>query len=65
MSFLGTMRILEHNRTLSISVCRKPTHTDQYLQWNSHHHIASKYSVINKLVNRSRDVCFKPELLRT
>ena len=42
--FLDTLVTPEPNRTLSISVYRKPTHTDQYLHWDSHHHI-SEYSV--------------------
>ena len=28
--------------TLTTGVYRKPTHTYQYLQWGSHHHIAAK-----------------------
>ena len=29
-------------------------HTDQYLQWDHHLHIAAKYSIINTLAHRSR-----------
>ena len=42
---------------------RKPTDTDQYLQWDSHHHLLVKYSVINTLTNSTRTVCSKLELL--
>ena len=38
-------------------------HTDQYLQWDSHHNLAAKYSVISTLTHRARTVCTKPELL--
>ena len=32
-----------------ITVYRKPTHTDQYLQWDSHHNLSAKFGVINTL----------------
>ena len=35
--FLVTTVKPEENGGLSITVYRKPTHTDQYLQWDSHH----------------------------
>ena len=41
---------------------RKPTLTDQYLQWHSQHHIAAKYSVIT-LTHRAKIVCSTPKLL--
>ena len=43
---------------------RKPTHTDQYLQWDSHHHLSAKFSVIQILSHRASTVCSKPELLQ-
>ena len=43
---------------------RKPTHTDQYLQWDSHHHLSAKFSVIHTLSHRASTVCSKPELLQ-
>ena len=45
--FLDTIVNLEADGGLSITVYRKPTHTDQYLQWDSHHHLSAKYSVIH------------------
>ena len=50
--------------TLSITVYRKPTHTDQYLQWDSHHHLSAKFSVIHTLSHKVRTVCSKLELLQ-
>ena len=44
--FLDTIVKPEVDGSLSITVCRKPTHTDQYLQWDSHHHLSAKFSVI-------------------
>ena len=43
---------------------RQPTHTDQYLQWDSHHHLSSKFSVIHTLSHRTSTVCSKPELFQ-
>ena len=42
----------------------KPTHTDQYLQWDSHHNVSTKYSVIGTITHRAKTVCTKPELLQ-
>ena len=50
--------------SLSITVYRKPTHTDQYLQWDSHHNLSAKFSVINTLSHRAQTVYSNPELLK-
>ena len=42
---------------------RKPTHTNQYLQWDSHHAISNKYSVISTLFYKTKDVCSSKEQL--
>ena len=47
--FLDTIVKPEADGTMSITVYRKPTHTDQYLQWDSHHHLSAKFSVIHTL----------------
>ena len=62
--FLDTIVKTEAGGTLSITVYRKPTHTDQYLQWDSHHHLSAKFSVIHTLTHRASTVCSKPELLQ-
>ena len=62
--FLDTIVRPEADGTLSITVYRKPTHTDQYLQWDSHHHLSAKFSVINTLSHRASTVCSKPGLLQ-
>ena len=41
-----------------------PTHTDQYLQWDSHHHLSAKFSVIQILSHRASTMCSNPELLQ-
>ena len=43
---------------------RKPIHTDLYLQWDSHHSIATKYSVINTIHHRAKAVCSSNQLLK-
>ena len=40
--FLDTLITPEEDGSLKTSVFRKPTHTDLYLQWDSHHTIPSK-----------------------
>ena len=54
----------EADGRLPITVYRKPTHTEQYLQWDSHHQLSAKYSVINMLNHRAKTVCNKSELLQ-
>ena len=62
--FLDTIVKPEADGSLSITVYRKLTHTDQYLQWDSHHHLSAKFSVIQTLSHRASTVCSKPELLQ-
>ena len=62
--FLDTIVKPEVDGSLSITVYRKPTHTDQYLQWDSHHNLSAKFSVINTLFHRAQTVCSNPELLK-
>ena len=61
--FLDTKIKPEADNTLSLIVYMIPTHTNQYLQWDSHHNLAPKYSVINTLTHRASTVGTKPELL--
>ena len=57
MPFLDTLFIPQVDESLLTTVYRKPTHTNQYLQWDSHHAISAKYSVISTLFHRAKDVC--------
>ena len=47
-----------------IVIYRKPTHTDQYLQWDSHHHLSARFSVIQTLSHRASTMYSNPELLQ-
>ena len=64
MPFLDTIVKSEEDGGLSITVYRKPTNTDQYLQWDSHHNLPAKFSVINTLSHRAKSVCSSPVLLK-
>ena len=60
---LDTLVAPNTDGSLSTKVYRKPTHTDLYLQWDSHHTIATKYSVVNTLYHRAKAVCSNQQLL--
>ena len=62
--FLNTIVKPEADGSLSITVYRIPTHTDQYLQWDSHHHLSAKFSVSHTISHRAKTVCSRPELLQ-
>ena len=53
LPFLDT---LEPDNTFSTTIYRKPMHTDQYLHWDSNHHITAKQSVFNTLAHRAKTV---------
>ena len=56
LPFLDTLVTIQQDNTFSTSVYRKPTHTDQYLHWDSNHHITAKQSVFNTLAHRAKVV---------
>ena len=58
---LSNQRLMAHCPLLCTG---KPTHTDQYLQWDSHHHLSAKFNVVHTLSHRASTVCSKPELLQ-
>ena len=64
ITFLDTIVKPEADGTLSINVYRKPTHTDQCLQCDSHHHLSAKFSATHTLSHRAKTVCSKPELFQ-
>ena len=49
LAFLDCLVHHESNGSLSSTVYRKPTHTDHYLQFNSHHPLIHKLGVIRTL----------------
>ena len=62
--FLDTIVMPQSDGSLLTLLYRKPTHTDQYLQWNSHHHLSAKFRVINTLKHRAKTVCSNQHLLQ-
>ena len=64
LPFLDTLVHKQPDNSLLTSVYRKPTHTHLYLQWDSHHHLSAKYSVINTLRHRAKTVCSNHHLLK-
>ena len=62
--FLDTLLTPQVDNSLSLTVYNKPTHTDQYLQWNSYHNLSDMYSVIGTLTHRAKTVCTRPELFQ-
>ena len=64
LPFLDTTVLPQPDNSLLTSVYRKPPHTDLYLQWDSHHQLSSKFSVINTLRHRARTVCSNNQLLK-
>ena len=57
LPFLDTLVSVESNSSLITSVYRKPTHTVQYLHWDSHHSISIKYNIYNTLTHWARTLC--------
>ena len=62
--FLDTIVTPQADNSLSSTVYHRPTHTVQYLQWDSHHSLSAKYSVIGTLTHRAKTVCTRLELLQ-
>ena len=59
MPSLDTLVTPGSDGSLSTKVYRKPIHTDLYLQWDSHHTIAAKYSVVSTLHRKAKAIMFK------
>ncbi len=57
MLFLDVLLTREEDGTVSTSVYRKPSHTDQYLDFESHHPMAHKRAVVRTLMHRAEALC--------
>ena len=56
IAFLDTMTSRNPDGTIKTSVYRKATHTDKYLQFNSHHPTQHKRSVARTLLDRAKNI---------
>ena len=64
LPFLDILITTDKDDRLDTTVYRKPTHTDQYMHWDSHHTISSKYSVVGTLLHRAKTICSNRQLLQ-
>jgi len=63
LAFLDVLVKKTAENQLSFEVYRKATHTDQYINGNSHHHKKHKMAIWSTLIHRALNVCSTPELL--
>ena len=52
LAFLDIL-LKRNNGEISVLIYRKPTHTDQYLQYSSHHQTSCKKNISSSLFNRA------------
>ena len=55
LAFLVTL-LKQNNGEISVLLYRKPTHTDQYLHYSSHHQTSCKESVVSSLFSRAYSI---------
>ena len=55
LAFLDIL-LKPNNGEISVLVYTKPTHTQQYLHFSSHHHTSSKESVVSSLFNKAYSI---------
>ena len=65
LPFLDTLIKRNDDGSIYILVYRKPTHTDQYLNFHSNHQVSAKESVVSALFTRADNIISEPTDLRT
>ena len=61
LAFLDTLTTIQSDGSVSVAIYRKPTHTDQYLNFASNHPIEHKLGVIQTLFHRAETVITDPQ----
>ena len=61
--FLDTSVSRDSNGLLTTTVYRKPTHTDQYLAYDSHHPQSVKRGIVKCLYDRAKHLTPKPSAI--
>ena len=61
IAFLDTKVHVEDSGTVSFGIYRKPTHTDQYLHFDSHHHAKQKIGIIKTFRHRINTIITKEQ----
>ena len=55
-AFLDTKTTRQDDGSITVSVYRKATHTDRYLDFKSHHHPQHKHLVVPTLMDRAKNI---------
>jgi hypothetical protein len=61
LPFLDTLIVRKQDGSVKLMVYRKPTHTDQYLNYQSHHPLHQKLGVIRTLYDRKDSIITEEE----
>ena len=52
LPFLDSLLCVEEDRSISTKIYQKKTHTDQYLHFESNHHVRQKVGIVSEEKNR-------------
>ncbi|CAH1239252.1 Hypp5766 [Branchiostoma lanceolatum] len=60
LPFLDTLTTIQDDGSLRLNIYRKPTHTDQYLNFRSNHPLEHKLGVVKTLLHRADTIITDP-----